>query len=228
MTFVVIDTETNGLYRNYYPKDYPDPELAGTPYPADGRDQARVVEIALIYCDHQFNVTGQYQAYIRPDGWEVDRTSKAFKKHGLTTEFLAEHGIPMVEALGRYHLAILSGRAVVAYNAQFDCKALRGEARRYGLPDLFYETRNSCAMRSTSGLKPKIIKLPDDEGRVKGGYPRLIDAAAHFGIPYPIRHTALDDARVTVEVAKCLQQAGCLLPPEVHLSSKHKGENAYV
>src|SRR4051812_16596102 len=108
MSYVVIDCETNGTYLYRYPKDHPN---AGQPYPADGPHQARVAELAMIYCDDEFRVEREFQSYIRPDGWIMDPASDAFRINGLRTEFLEEHGIPMVEALARYQVAILAGRA---------------------------------------------------------------------------------------------------------------------
>lgn len=220
MGYIVIDTETNGTYVYKYPRGH---DNAGQPYPADGPHQARVAELAIVYCDDEFRVEREYQTYIKPDGWIMDPASDAYRINGLRTEFLEERGIPMVEALAHYQVAILSGRAVVAYNAQFDCKAMRGEARRLLLPDLFERTYNVCAMRSAMTLEPRVEKLGDK----KGGYPKLTDVAAHFGIPYPQKHSALDDARVTVLVAKALQDAGALLTPAVH-RAKNYNEGAFA
>lgn len=219
MPYIVIDTETSGKYIYKYPEDHP--TLAGMPYPADAPDQPRVCEVAILWCDDDFNVEREYQAYIKPDGWEIDPEGEAYKKHGLRTEFLIEHGIPMVEALTVYHTAILQGRAVVAFNSQFDCKAMRGESRHYGIDDLFDETPNSCAMRSATRLNPKVVKLPDEDGTIKGGMPKLRDVVAHFGITDYRKHSALDDARVTAIIAKKLKEAGVLLAPEVHRAKKH-------
>lgn len=209
MPYIVIDVETSGLY--IYKK--PD----GTPHPADAPDQPRLAELAMIFCDDDFSVLNEYQAYIKPDGWEMQPEATAI--NGLTTELLTQSGIPVVSVLALYHAAILTRHVVVAHNAQFDCKALRGESRRVGVPDLFEETPNICTMRSAMKLTPKVKKLNG-----KGGFPGLADVAAHFGIEQPKEHSALDDARVTVLVAKALKEAGVLLAADIHRAKNHPNE----
>jgi DNA polymerase III subunit epsilon len=204
--YIVIDIETSGLYI------YKNPD--GTPHPADAPDQPRLAELAIIFCDDNFVIEKEYQAYVKPDGWEM--TLEATEINGLTTERLTEVGIPVQAILAVYHDAIKEGRIVVAHNAQFDCKALRGESRRVDLPDLFEETRNVCTMRSAMKLEPKVKKLNG-----KGGYPGLVDVAAHFGIDHPETHSAIDDARTTVLVAKRIKDADKLLAPEVHYAKNH-------
>ncbi len=206
MPYIVIDTETSGLYI------YKNPD--GTPHPADAPDQPRLAELAIIYCDDDFNVEREYQAYIQPDGWEMQ--AGATEANGLTTDFLREHGVPVALALNVYSTAILSGRIVVAQNAQFDCKSMRGELRRAGLDDLFERTSNVCTMRSAMKLDPKVKKLNG-----KGGFPGLVDVAAHLRIEHANNHSALDDARTTVQVAKALKAAGVLLAPDVHRAKNH-------
>jgi DNA polymerase III subunit epsilon len=204
--YIVIDVETSGLYI------YKNPD--GTPHPADAPDQPRLAELAMIFCDDNFVVESEYQAYVKPDGWEMQ--PEATEINGLTTERLTEVGIPIHDVLAVYHGAIKDGRIVVAHNAQFDAKALRGESRRIGVPDLFEETLNVCTMRSAMKLEPKVKKLNG-----KGGFPSLADVAAHFGIEHPETHSAIDDARTTVLVAKLIKDAGKLLAPEVHRAKNH-------
>lgn len=209
MPYVVIDVETSGLYI-YKNAD-------GTPHPADAPDQPRLAELAIIFCDDGFNVEREYQAYIQPDGWEM--TAEATAINGLTTDDLILNGVPLPMVLAVYHTAILSGRVVLAHNAQFDCKSLRGESRRLGIPDLFEETFNVCTMRSAMKVIPKIKKLNG-----KGGFPGLVDVAAYYGIPHPETHSALDDARTTILVAKALHEGGWLLAPDVHRAKNHPNE----
>lgn len=211
MSYIVIDVETSGLYI-YKNAD-------GTPHPADAPDQPRVAEFAMITCDDDFNVISEFQAYIKPDGWEMTPETTAI--NGLRTEELALAGIPIVEALTVYHDAILAGHVVVAHNAQFDVKAMRGESRRVGVPDLFEETPNVCTMRSAMKLNPKVKKANG-----KGGFPSLADVAAHFSIPHAETHSAIDDARTTVLVAQWLKAADALLAPDVHRAKNHPNEGA--
>ena len=201
MPYLVIDVETSGTYI------YKNPD--GTPHPADAPDQPRLAELAMIYCDDEFNIEGEYQAYIKPDGWEMSPEATAV--NGLTTEMLAKHGVPVREALRKYVNAILADYIVVAHNAQFDCKSLRGEMRREYMPDLFDQTYNTCTMRSAMKVVPKIKKANG-----KGGFPALSDVAAHFGVENAKAHSALDDARVTVLVARALHDGGYLLAPDIH------------
>lgn len=218
MGYIVIDVETSGKYIYKYPKDHP--TMAGLPYPADAPDQPRVAEVAIIHCDDDFNIEREYQSYIQPDGWEMQPDATAI--NGLTTEFLIQHGAPMQLSLNVYHAAIRQHRVVVAFNAQFDCKALRGEARHCGVDDLFDETYNICAMRSAMKLSPRVVKLiREGEEKVRGGYPTLADVVAHFRLPPYKKHSALDDARATALVARELNAAGALLAPDVHRAKNH-------
>lgn len=124
--FIVIDTESNGLF------DFSKP--------ADAEGQPRMAELAMIFLNEEMEIEREYQGYVKPDGWEM--TPEASAINGLTTEFLIENGKPVKEVLQIYADAIKESRAVVAFNAQHDTKICRAEFRLSGMPDLFTETPN--------------------------------------------------------------------------------------
>lgn len=197
--YAVIDTEGSGLF------DFK--------RPADGDGQPRLAELVMIFCDEQLNVTNEYQAYIRPDGWEM--TPEATAVNNLTTEHLLDKGVPIAEALAVYQSAVVDDdRVIVAHNAQHDCKQIRAELRRAGLPDLFEQTRNICTMRGCMG------KVKKQSG--KGGFPSLSDACAHFEIAQPDgAHRALADARACLEVLRNLIALGICPEAAVHYAKNH-------
>jgi len=216
MGYIIIDTEGTGLFTHKDP-------MTGDTMPSDAPGQPRMAEFAAVFTDDDFNVEYDYQSYIQPIGWDHDMPQQAFDVHGLSMDFLREHGKPVVMSLAVYVAAIQQGRILLGFNQQHDGRQVRAELRRAGMDDLFESTPNICAMRSiTTNYKGQVKKLNG-----KGGFPRLIDAAAHFGISYPEdrRHSALEDALVTVQVAKRLHQRGLLLPAAVHYAKDHPSRN---
>jgi DNA polymerase-3 subunit epsilon len=215
MRHIIIDTEGTGLF-TYKNED-------GSTRASDAPGQPRMAEFASVLLDDDFNVIESYRQLILPVGWEYDEMpAEAFAVHGLSMDFLREFGSPVEKALRIYSDAVLAGHIVVGFNQQHDGRQVRAELRRAGMDDLFEQTPNICAMRSiTTNYKGMVKKLNG-----KGGFPRLIDAAAHFGIPYAEdkRHTALEDALVTAQVAKRLHEMGKLLPAAVHYAKGHVTE----
>lgn len=212
--FIIIDTEGTGLFRHR--------DDDGNVVPSDAPGQPRMAEFAAVLADADFNVTTSFQSYIKPVDWdpaEMPATAQAI--HGLSFEFLMDQGRPAKEALEFYLDAVLAGRAVVGWNQQHDGRQVRAELRRHGYEDYFEQTKTTCLMRS---CQANLIKIKKTNG--KGGYARLIDAAAHFGIPYDEarRHSALEDAAVTAHVGGKIYGLGALLEPAVHYASGYKGE----
>ncbi len=193
--YLCIDAETSGLF------DFSKP--------ADAEGQPRMAALALIYLDADLAQVGLSHRLIKPDGWEM--TLGAGEVNGLTTEMLERDGVPVREALDEYLAAVDRGLIVVAFNAQFDTKVLRGEIRRAGLDDRFDRTPNICTMRASTDL----VKAPKKSG---SGYkfPKLAEACAHFDIPQVAAHTALDDALACAAILRKLVAAGKCPAPEVH------------
>jgi DNA polymerase III epsilon subunit-like protein len=202
--YIIVDTEGSGLFKF---KDE-----AGNSVPADAPGQPRLAELVLIFVDEDLNIEREYQTYIRPEGWEMTPGATAVNK--LTTEFLREKGIPVVEALGPYIAAVSEGRVVVCHNAQHDLKQIRAELRRAGLPDLFEGTRNICTMRALTD----VCKIPPKSGR--GGYkfPKLSEAAVFFGFDLLGDHTALADSHVTLKLFRKMRDLGVIPDAKVHFA----------
>lgn len=210
--FIILDTEGTGLFQHKNPD--------GSTRPSDAPGQPRMAEFAALICDPELNIEFSYQSYILPRGWEnsdgtpmLEMPEGALAVHGLTMAFLEEHGKPVEMGLAVYDRAVREGRTVLGFNQQHDGRQVRAELRRAGMDDLFEQTPTACVMRSLQGAKIKIKKLNG-----KGGFPRLIDAAAHFGIDYDseVHHKALDDVECCRMVALEVFKLGALLPGEVH------------
>jgi DNA polymerase-3 subunit epsilon len=217
--YIIIDTEGTGLFTHKNDD--------GTTRPSDAPGQPRMAAFAAVLADADLNVQERYTAYIKPKGWQNEDGSPmlgmpevAFGIHGLSMDFLHEHGIQAAEALAIYVQAIKDGRAVLGFNQQHDGRQVRAEMRHAGLDDMFEQTPTVCAMRSLQAAKIKVRKLNG-----KSGWPRLVDACAHFGIDYPenVRHKPLEDALACRLVGQHLHQLGLLLAPEVHYAKDYQG-----
>lgn len=198
MSYIVIDTETNGLF------DFKKP--------ADDPSQPRLASLAMIWADDQGHETARMMFYIKPDGWRM--TPEATAVNGLTTEFLEENGKPLDMVLRIYTRNVKAGLAVAAFNAQFDCKMMRGELRRAGMDDLFTVTPNTCLMRS---LKPYAAQGLDVKG---AGFVKLSVACEFFGIHNSSPHSAMADAKAAQEILAMLIRDGNLIPPQVHFAKE--------
>ena len=201
MKFAIIDTETSGLFR--YKDD------AGVPIPADDPSQPRLAHLGIILLDEQLNEERSIDMYVQPDGWKMEPGAQA--KNGLTDEFLAENGAPVLTVLDQYVRVIDAGYVIVAFNAQFDCKQMRGELRRAGMDDRFLQTPNICVMRASMKLKVK-------KANGGGGFPSLADVCAHFGIEQQAPHTAGGDARAALEIFRRLHAKNMLPEARVHFA----------
>lgn len=170
MKYAIIDTETSGLFDFSKPAD------------ADG--QPRLAHLAMILVKDEPTVEHLLEFYVKPDGWEIGAEVSAL--NGLTTEKLLQIGKPLSEAVEAYAKIIDDGYVIVAFNAQYDTKVMRGEMRRLNVDDRFERTRNICVMRALIN----ICQIPKKKG---GGYkfPKLGVKLQELGaLPEPAVHYA--------------------------------------
>lgn len=195
MKYVIIDTETSGLFDFSKPAD------------ADG--QPRLAHLAMIFLDEEMVETGRSDILVRPDGWEI--SEEVSKINGLTTEYLAENGVPVLDAINAYAAAVDDNHVVVAFNAQYDTKIMRGEMRRAEVDDRFERTPNICAMRALVD----ICQIPKKTGR-GFKFPKLSEACAHFEIVNEGEHSALGDAAACAELLRRLHALKAVPEASVH------------
>jgi DNA polymerase III epsilon subunit-like protein len=199
MKFLVIDTETTGLF------DFSKP--------ADAEGQPRLANLAMIALDESLQEKARWNFYVKPRGWKM--AEEAQKINGLTDKFLDDNGVPVKDVLETYVSQITAGYVVTAFGAQYDTKVCRGELRRSGMDDRFETTPNICVMKALTG----VCKIPRANGR---GYkfPKLSEACHHFHIMQPQAHTALGDALCTVELLRWLKNLNLIPEPEVHYAKE--------
>jgi DNA polymerase III epsilon subunit-like protein len=191
--FLVIDTETTGLF------DFS--------RPADAPGQPRLASFAMLACTHELELVAATSVLIKPDGWEMP--AEASRIHGLSQELLLRHGAPVQEVLWRYAEEIRWGSVIAGHNVDYDAKVLRGEFRRAGMPDLFEETRTFCTMRGLTD----VCRIPKVSGR---GYkwPRLSEAVRHcLGRDHANAHGALPDAMACLDLLRWMKAQGFAIRP---------------
>ncbi len=189
--FLVIDTETTGLF-----------DFAR---PADGDGQPRLASVAMLFCDEQWKLEHEWFSLVRPDGWEMPAAAEAI--NGLSTERLRREGVSVAVPLAIYAGAVGHGRTVVAYNVQYDLKIMRGALRRAGKLDLYGQTPSLCIMEAMT----EVCAIPSPRGGYK--WPKLVQAYSHwFDRQHEGAHGALEDARACLRLAQELHRRDVDLP----------------
>jgi DNA polymerase III subunit epsilon len=196
--YMVLDTETSGLFNFKLPADDP--------------SQPRLATAAIILLDDLEAEAREFGFMVKPDGWEMSEGATAV--NGLTTEMLLAGGRPVAEVLDFYEGCVRDGYHMAAFNAQFDGKMMRGEFRRAGRDDLFTITPNVCLMRAMTD----VCQLPAANGRGGFKFPKLVEACSHIKREQDQAHSAMGDARDALAVLLWL--AGQNLLPEATIHFK--------
>lgn len=189
MNYIILDTETSGLF------DFSKP--------ADAEGQPRLASLGMFIVDEARRIIGAESWYVYPDGWSM--SEEAGRVNGLTDEFLMEHGEPVELVLSRYAELVDAGDIIAAFNVSYDTKVMRGELRRAGMDDRFEDTMTCCLMKPCTD----ICKIPRSGSR---GYkwPTLDEACKSLGIWHPDKHGAIGDAIAALQVFFKLDEMGLL------------------
>jgi DNA polymerase III epsilon subunit-like protein len=123
---------------------------------------------------------------------------------------LSRYGVPVVEILDRFTGEVLRQKSImVAHNAQYDLKIMRGELRRAGMPDLYGETPSICTMRS---LQP-VLRIPSTRG-AGWKWPKLSEAVTQcLGRDHANAHGALPDVMACLDLLRWMKREGCMPEP---------------
>lgn len=169
-----FDTETTGLPLR---RDAPLDDLGNWP---------RLVELAFILEDGTGRVVSDYSKLIRPEGYTIPES--ASRIHGITTERALVEGIPIVEAIREFRMALERATTLIAHNLEYDEKVLGAELLRLKLDPAPLEARRRiCTMKGST-----------DYCRIPGSYgykwPSLQELHTRlFGEGFDGAHGALAD-----------------------------------
>ncbi|MBS1637418.1 MAG: DNA polymerase III subunit alpha [Bacteroidetes bacterium] len=149
--FLIFDTETTGLPRNY-----------NAPL-TDSDNWPRMVQIAWQLHDATGKLIQHDSIIIRPEGYTIPFA--AVQVHGITNERAVEEGQDLKEILSRFAEVVQQTQYLCGHNIEFDINIIGAEFLRCGLPNVFdgkgvIDTKNDqttefCAIPGGRGGKFK-------------------------------------------------------------------------
>ena len=181
-----------------------DTETTGLPdwkSPSESEHQPHIVEIGAALLDDEFNIIEQYEAIVKPEGWEISEEMTAI--HGISHERAMDEGVSEKEALKPFLHCTKKAccASAITYRLMIGSYALRLSATlMMSWPMLSSWPRNFCTMWESK----QIVKAPfKDKKGVKN--PNLAEAYKFFtGEDIADAHRAMGDVLSTIAVYKGL------------------------
>ncbi|MFX3625854.1 MAG: DNA polymerase III subunit alpha [bacterium] len=187
--YLVFDTETTGLPRNYK-----------APL-TDFDNWPRVIQIAWQLHDEKGHLVEAKSHLINPEGFDIPYES--FKIHGISTEKAKKDGIALVDVLEEFQQAVDKSTYLVGHNIEFDINVMGCEYLRKD----FEEKLTAKNIIDTVPETVDYVAIPGGKG---GGfkYPKLEELHRKlFGHDFDSAHNAIADVEVT---ARCFFKAADL------------------
>src|ERR1700751_2005618 len=155
--FLIFDTETTGLPRNY-----------NAPL-SDSDNWPRVVQIAWQLHDVKGNLISANSIIVKPDGFTIP--FNAAQVHGISTERALSEGIALQDVMNDFVEAVKQTKYLCGHNIEFDLSIVGAEFIRLGMSDFFagkpvIDTKSDpvtefCAIPGGRGGKYKWPKLEE-------------------------------------------------------------------
>lgn len=173
-----FDTETSGLYQWGQ-----DPLYFKQPY---------CVQLAMLVTDDKFNKLFEEVLLVNN---EVDIPEGAAKVHGLSREYLSQHGKDPRYVTNRFFKVLNKCDIAIGHNVKFDVKVMQTMAMRNDVP--------MCTkpVECTMHMAEPIMKMPDPRNPNRVKRPKLEEAYRHFcGKTLEGAHDAGVDTRACMEI----------------------------
>ena len=178
--YLIFDTETTGLPRNY-----------NAPI-SDSNNWPRAVQIAWQLHDQWGELIEHQDFLIAPDGFDIPYDAE--KVHGISTQLAEKEGVPIAQVFKAFNEALSKAKYVVGQNIGFDINIMGAEFYRYGVesPITTMPVIDTCT-EATANL----CKIAGGRG---GRYklPTLTELHSFlFGVPFAEAHNATADVEAT-------------------------------
>ena len=153
--YLIFDTETTGL-----PKNWKAPL-------SDSENWPRCIQIAWQIHDSEGLIFSHEDYLIRPDGFTIPFDSE--QVHGISTALAEDQGLPLLEVLDKFKLALDKVSYVIGHNISFDRNIVGAEFLRSNLAD---ELEDKALVDTCTEETANLCRLPGGR-RGKFKYPTL-------------------------------------------------------
>lgn len=157
MLYLIFDTETTGL-----PKNYKAPV-------SDSENWPRAVQISWQLHNHKGALIDHQDFLIKPEGFDIPFLSE--KIHGISTALAIKEGRELSQVLNAFEETVLKSDFVVGQNIDFDLNIIGAEFYRMGIRTTLLEkkildtcterTANLCQLTGGRGGKFKLPTLSE-------------------------------------------------------------------
>jgi DNA polymerase-3 subunit alpha len=178
--YLIFDTETTGLPRNY-----------NAPI-TDTDNWPRCIQIAWQLHDELGNLIENQDYLVKPSGFNIPYDAERI--HGISTELAVEQGIELAEVLEKFNIALGKAKFVVGQNVGFDVNIMGCEFHRLSVesPMASMPVLDTC-----TEITADLLKISGGRGgRFK--LPTLTELHQYlFGVPFSEAHNATADVEAT-------------------------------
>lgn len=135
--FLVVDTETSGLPKNW-----------SAPYTSD-KNWPHILQIAWVIYNADYQEIKRENHYLKNPGLLIDKTAQ--KIHNITTEYLRVHGEDKEKVLLRFYADIEKYQPlVVGHFIELDYHMINVELFRIGKTGVFDDLPFFCTMKASA------------------------------------------------------------------------------
>ena len=201
--FLIFDTETTGLPRNW-----------NAPL-TDADNWPRCIQIAWQLHDQDGKCVSHEDYLVRPDGYTIPYDAE--KIHGISTALAEKEGIYLVDVLEKFKIALDQCEFVGGHNVKFDLNIMGAEFLRLNdqNPLENFPIIDTCTEETAT-----LCQLPGGRGG-KFKLPTLSELHAHlFDTDFKEAHNATADVEATTRCFFELFRLGRIQPQAL----KNRGE----
>ncbi|MDQ7948631.1 MAG: exonuclease domain-containing protein, partial [Pedobacter sp.] len=178
--YLIFDTETTGLPRNY-----------NAPI-TDTDNWPRCIQIAWQLHDDMGNLLENEDYLVKPSGFNIPYDAERI--HGISTDLANERGIELSEVLTKFNVALSKAKFVVGQNIGFDINIMGCEFHRMGVES---PMGNMPILDTCTEITAELLKIPGGRGG-KFKLPTLTELHQYlFGVPFAEAHNATADVEAT-------------------------------
>ena len=181
--FLIFDTETTGLPRNY-----------NAPL-TDSDNWPRMVQIAWQLHDDKGNLLNHDAIIIKPDGYTIPFNAEQI--HGISTKRALEEGKELKSTLESFIEIVNQSQYLCGHNIEFDINIIGAEFLRVGLPNVFEGMKS---IDTKSDETTAFCAIPGGKGG-KFKWPTLTELYTKlFNEKFAEAHNAAFDVQATTKV----------------------------